>query len=149
MKSAQKEPLDRMIRISSKDILKGVIRKRAFKAVSIAQTGIEKANQIDKQTETILDAVYESMIEQNLKFSLIPNEDIHEAIKSGVLDDSSKYYLNDEVIIRLSNREKDEIAKQNADRKKKIQEEQRLRERQHAEQQKRLKDKEVEDQINI
>ena len=44
LKSAQKEPLDRMIRISSKDILKGVIRKRAFKAVSIAQTGIEKAN---------------------------------------------------------------------------------------------------------
>ena len=149
LRSAQKEPFDRMIHISSKEILKGVIRKRAFKAGPIAQTGIEKTNQIDKQTENVLNAAFESFAEQNLKLSLIPNEDIDEAIKRDILDDSSKYFLNDQIIVRLSDREKKEIAKQNAEKMRLEQEAQELRERQHAEQQKRLKEKEVEDQINI
>ena len=149
LKAARNEPLDRMILISSIDILKGVIRKRNSKAGWIVRSIFNENKGLDKQTEIILDSVYDSLAKQNLKFFLIPNEDIHIAKKKGMLDEPSKFFFNEEIIVRLSEREKKQIVRKKIEKdllaKKRAEEET----KQMIEQQKRQKEKELEDKINI
>ena len=127
----------------------GVIRKRTHKTGFILgfKDGINRNH--DNIDEAVFDSMYNAFNEQGIKFFIIPNEDLYQAKKSGMIDDPSKFYLNDEIIIRLSKREiKDNIAQ-----KRKLEHEEELKKeklKKERERQIKLKQqKEIEDQINI
>ena len=174
IKELQKGPFDRKIFISSEEVLKGVLRKRRKKAShilglefadtmvpisgkdTIGDTMRKKKAKKEQLTgdykilsDDTLDSIYNSFKEQGLEFYLIPNEDVYLANKKGTLSEPSHYYLNDEIYMRKSNKEKAaEIWKQE-EIKRKERERKQLEERLQNERQTKLKEKQIEDQINI
>ena len=162
LKANQKGPLDRMIEISSDEIMNGVIRKRLKQTKVIRETTnlyeVDNKDGMPKEKPMIssqkISSIYNSFKNKKLSIYLIPNEDIHIAIKKNLLTDLSKYYLNDEIndIIIDSKMKEYEMEKQKEDKKKALFEEQQRK----IEEQKRLlelqrkqKEKEIEDSINI
>lgn len=162
LKANQKGPLDRMIEISSEDIMNGVIRKRMRQTKFIMDNSKiyefdeKEVRHIEKPmiSPDKISSIYNSFKNKELSIYIIPNEDVHIAIKKNLLSDLSKYYLNDEInSIIIDNEMKEfELRKQNEDKKKALLEDQRRK----REEQKRLielqrkkKEKEIEDSINI
>ena len=155
LKINQRGPLDRMIEISSDDILNGVIRKRRKQTILIMDTSKQydmkdlndKPNDIPRITSTGISSIYNSFMNKGYSLYLIPNEDVHIALNSGLISNLSNYYLNDEVNKILSDEKLKEIKvkKQKEDAKKAIIENQ----RRQAEEQRKLKEKQIEDSIKI
>lgn len=143
-------PLDRMIEVTSDEILKGIIRKRKKQVKSImchtenyAMTRIsEKVIKMPEITQDDISSIYNSFKEHNLSLYLIPNEDIYTAQKERLLLDTSHYYLNDEIITRLSNREMQIL--ENKEKQEKENKQRFLKEKQE-----KQKEQEIEDSINI
>ena len=105
LKSIQRGPLDRMIKITSEDILNGVIRKRKkqVKYIMHLSKSYDMKNfedvpsDIPQITSDVITSIYMSFKKKELTIYLIPNEDIHLAIKDGLLSDLSHYFFNDEI----------------------------------------------------
>ena len=149
VKALQKEPFDRMISISSQEVLLGLLRKRSKKTdIRIDIMDIMLPHQVEIDEDVFI-SMYNAFDEKGLKISIIPNEDIYKANKRGLITDPSKYYLNDEIKIRLSNSENAAIIrhKEQLEIKKKLKQEKLEREKER--QLKLQKQKEIEDQINI
>lgn len=155
IKSNQGEPLDRMIDISSEDILKGVIRKRSKQAYLIMDNSDtydtismdDKPISIPIVTSDGIKSIYNSLKEKGLSIYLIPNEDIHIALQKELLSDYSKYFLNDEINQILHSREMKvvEEKKREEDAKKALIE----KRKQLEEQQRKQKEQQIEDSIKI
>lgn len=151
LKSNQKEPLDRMIEITSEDILNGVIRKRMKQVKMIMdsskcydQTMSEmmdndkKLIEIPKVSPVEISQIYNTFKNNSLSFYLIPNEDVYIAYQKGLLSDSTKCFLNDEIIKRLSDQELKEIKEKEQKQQEK-----------EIEKQRKIKEKRIEDSIKI
>lgn len=153
VKALQNKPFDRMIAVSSKEVLLGIIRKRGYKTDLILDFKDVASPEQVKIDEDVMGSIYNSFVEQGLHFSLIPNEDVHLANKRGEISDPSNFYLNDEIMVRLSERENREIIEQDEKRKRQVAFEEKQKQQQlliESEKQKKLqKQKEIEEQINI
>ena len=154
LKSNQNGAFGRMIEITSEEILHGVIRKRqkqvwlimndstSYAAETFDEMANSKTANLPKITTSSINAVYNSIKEKGLSMFLIPNEDIYLAVKEGTISNKSSYYLNDEIIKRLSNRELNIIDERNRREKERI-------ENAKKEQLRKQKEQEIEDRINI
>jgi hypothetical protein len=151
----QRGPLDRMIEITSEDILNGVIRKRQKQTKQIMDLSIDydmkdlndKPNQIPIISPTGISSIYNSFKNKGLSFYIIPNEDIHIALKKGLLPDLSKFLLNDEIYKILHEKElkESEVKKRQEDKKRILIEEQ----KRLLEEKRKMREKEIEDSIKI
>lgn len=162
LKANQKGPLDRMIEISSEEIMNGVIRKRMKQTKlimddsKIYEFDEKEVRHIEKPmiSPDKISSIYNSLKNKELSIYLIPNEDMHIALKKNLLSDLSKYFLNDEInkIFYDKKMKEIELAKQKEDIKKVLIEEQRRNleeQRRQMEARRKQKEKEIEDSINI
>jgi len=110
LKKRQREPLDRMIEITSEEILKGVIRKRE-KQVRLIMNSSDQYNKIfsgdhsgiiPTLSPSDIESIYSSFKAQKISIALIPNEDVFLALEKGLISDLSQYFLNDDITMRLS-----------------------------------------------
>jgi len=155
IKANRRGPLDRVINISSDEILNGVIRKRMKQVKAIMDSSVcydtkrmdEVKRIIPTASPSIICSIFESFKNKHLSFALIPNEDVYIAKKKALLDNYSHYFLNDDI-----NREKYKLQK--AEEKKKysiIEQKRKQKELQEMleDQLRKQKEQEIEDSINI
>lgn len=150
IKVNQKEPLDRLINITSNEILHAVLRKRTKQVSSVMnkskyyhKTKLNaEPNALPEISSSDIDSIYNAFREKGLSLSLIPNEDICIAYKKGLLEDSNRCFLNEEIIKRKSKQEIKAIEE------KKLQHEREKQQREW-EKLKKQREQELEDSINI
>lgn len=148
--SNQKGVFDRVIDITSGDILNGVIRKRKKQVRWVMENSDcyehffmeENPKKIPQASPDDIYLIYKSFEDKGLSVQIIPNEDIYIAHKNGQINNKSEYFLNDDLIIRLSTEELEEIEEKNQNKLKKIEEK-------NQKKLEKAKEQEIEDSINI